>query len=91
MNANHRIDVRLSGGQTVTVKRPEGPRQIVSAGRQGPAGTLAPADLARVNAAVAQSAAASREARAASQAVSDLVDELTHLFDHTTGKTEAMT
>ena len=91
MNARHRIDVRITGGHTVTVKRPEPPRQVVTSGRQGPAGTLSVDDLARVNAAVAQSAAASREARAANQAVADLVSELTNVFDHTTGKTEAMT
>ncbi|MGQ7242819.1 hypothetical protein ACUN9V_05080 [Salinicola sp. V024] len=91
MNQKHRIDVRLAGGQTITIKRPEAPRQVVSAGRQGPAGTLSVHDLARVNAAVAQSAEASREARAANRAVTDLVAELTNVFDHTTGKTEAMT
>lgn len=91
MNARHRIDVRLTGGQTVTVQRPEQPRQVVTSGRQGPAGTLSVDDLARVNAAVAQSAAASREARAANQAIESLVAELTNVFDHTTGKTEAMT
>lgn len=91
MNHRHRVDVRLNGGPTITVKRPEAPRRVVTAGRQGPPGTLSVDDLARVNAAVAQSAAASREARAATRALEDLVTELTHTFDHTTGKTEAMT
>lgn len=91
MNHRHRVNVRLNGGPNITVKRPEAPRQVVTAGRQGPAGTLSVDDLARVNAAVAQSATASREARAANRALEDLVTELTHVFDHTAGKTEAMT
>lgn len=91
MNHRHCINVRLNDGPSITVKHPEPPRQVVTAGRQGPAGTLTADDLARVNAAVAQSAAASREARAANRAIEDLVTELTSVFDHTTGKTEAMT
>lgn len=91
MNQRHRIDVRLQGSPAITVKRPEAPHQVVASGRQGPRGTLSADDHARIGTAVAQSAAASREARAAQRAIEELVTELTHVFDHTTGKTEAMT
>lgn len=91
MNQCHRIAIRFNGGPSITVKRPEAPRQVLTASRQGPRGTLSADDHSRINMAVAQSAAASREARAAQSAIEELVTELTHVFDHTTGKTEAMT
>lgn len=90
MTTRHRLTVRLDGRSAIEIETPVRHYEVITQGAQGPAGVLPPETLAQIenNAALVQQA--SDDAQATRAALDALVGELTHVFQHTAGRTEAM-
>ncbi|MGM0985423.1 MAG: hypothetical protein ACQEXI_00335 [Pseudomonadota bacterium] len=81
-DAPTRITVHLPGG-SLELRHAAGQRvEILTAGQQGPTGTLAAETLAQIEQAITDADAAAAQAQEAVESVNTLIGELTTSFTH---------